>query len=308
MTVVALAGALTLGLLTVQDPSAPDPAIASDQPAAEQTEPQEQPADLGTIVVEGTLQERARAFVRDIGAPPPYRRLARWHRKVCVGVANMERDHAQFMVDRISEMAREVGLEAGEPGCGPTIVVVATDNSAELARLLVEDYDRMMRPVRGISDRGRRGLAEFRDTDAPVRWWHVSLPMDVDTGSLALGAIKVRQMSRIRSSTREQMAFTLILLDVNRVGTVPFGPLSDYLGLVALSQVDPATDYSGYQTIMNLFGPDGRSATLSDWDRDYLASLYYVPGDSARVSQEVRQIADQMVRRQTRDRPADQPD
>ena len=205
-------------------------------------------------------------------------------------------------------MALDVGLEVGEPGCGPTILIVATDNSAELANLLVEDYDRIMRPVRGISDRGRRGLAEFRETDAPVRWWHVSLPMDVDTGALALGSVRVRQVSRIRSNTREEMAFSLILLDVSRVGSVPFGPLSDYLGLVALSQVDPGVDYSGYDTILNLFGSEGRSATLSAWDKDYLASLYYVPGDSARVNQETRQIAEEMARRQRGERAEPRPD
>ena len=41
------------------------------------------------------------------------RGFARWQRSVCIGVHNMQATSAQYIVDRISGMAREIGLEVG---------------------------------------------------------------------------------------------------------------------------------------------------------------------------------------------------
>src|SRR5690606_16816968 len=50
----------------------------------------------------------------------------RWHRGVCVGATGLTTQQAQFLVDRISQRAQEVGLTPGRPGCDANVVVVFT--------------------------------------------------------------------------------------------------------------------------------------------------------------------------------------
>lgn len=264
--------------------------------------------DLGEIRAEATLEQRARAFVQEAMAPPRGRRAARWDEDICIRVANMDPQYAQVMIDRISRMAADLGLKPGEPGCRPNIIIASTNDGPVMAQALAVSMEADMRPVPGISDRGRAAFQAFQTSEAPVRWWHVSLPYDVDTGDLALGIVKVRQVSRIRSNTREDLALVMVILDVSKIGKVSFGALSDYVAMVVLTQADPDGDTSGYETILNLFRTEDRSAVLTDWDRDFLTALYSASRDRLRQASLRLEIAGRMADGQrTPDTPVDRP-
>lgn len=263
-----------------------------DAPPPQQPEPV---VDLGEIRIDATLEQRAAEFVRQAAEPPRGRRMARWDRDVCIRVGGMDARYAQFMIDRISTAAAGLGLKPGEPGCRPNIIIAATDDGPVMATALADSMEFDMRPVLGVSDRGRGAFQAFQTSQAPVRWWHVSLPVDVDTGNLALGMMRVRQVSRIRANTREDLASVSVILDVSKIGKVPFGALSDYVAMVVLSQVDPDADMTGYDTILNLFTTEDRSAVMSQWDRDYLAALYAARRDRLRQSAQNRDVASRLV-------------
>ena len=76
----------------------------------------------------GELEFDIRPYIRDfldeITLPARGRGYARWHRRVCVGVQNLENRPAQFIVDRVSSLALDVGLEPGEPGCNPQVIII----------------------------------------------------------------------------------------------------------------------------------------------------------------------------------------
>src|ERR1700754_4544819 len=68
---------------------------------------------LEDVVVERrSLEEATREFVGAFPDPVRRRGMARWHRGVCVGVVNLDAERAQFVVDRVSDVARELGLSA----------------------------------------------------------------------------------------------------------------------------------------------------------------------------------------------------
>ena len=289
--------------------AAPQTPASPPNPASQSQTPPSSPAaqdpgdatDLGTVIVEGTLQQRVERFVEEVGAPPPGQRLARWDDLICVGVANMNVRYAQFMADRVSQRAADLDLTIGEPGCRPNILVVATNDASGLAARLIDANPKGFRPSAASTDLGQDALERFRTSTSPVRWWHVSLPVSVDTGEVAANldgeppVVAVRDASRLRSSVREDLARVLIILDVSRIGEISFGALSDYVAMVALAQVDPAADMSGYPTILNLFAERSATAALTDWDRDYLTSLYSASRDRARASQQVREIGAAMI-------------
>ena len=80
-------------------------ALAGQPPATSPvTSPQKAPAtQLDEVEVVGQrLQDHVARFIDEVTAPPRRRNLARWDRKICVGVVNLDNRYAQFMVDRVS--------------------------------------------------------------------------------------------------------------------------------------------------------------------------------------------------------------
>lgn len=268
----------------------------ADQEAAPQ-EPQTPATSVEEVVVEGRrLEETVRAFVDEVAAPPPGRRLARWDREICVGAANLQPAYAQFMIDRIATAAVQVGLTSGEPGCRPDIMVIGSDDADALATRLVADNPQGFRPARSGTDMGEEALEAFVNSDAPVRWWHISLPVSVDTGDPAItlqgediATVTVRDASRLRSNVREDLARVVVILDVTRIGRVNFGALSDYVAMVALAQLDPQAETTGYDTVLNLFAQPTLTG-MTAWDRDYLTALYAAPRDRLRANQQIRDL------------------
>lgn len=289
MTLIALATSLALlAGGAPQDAAAPAPASS-----------QQEATNLAEIDVTGRrLKDEVQAFIGEVAAPPQGRQLARWDRSICVGVANLDPRYAQAMVDRIARTALDIGLDIDEPGCKPDIMVVAAADAGDLAKALVRDDPTGFRPARGSTDMGSAALERFQNTDAPVRWWHVSLPVSVDTGDLAIRldgeeapTIAVRDASRLRSNIRDDLARVIVIVDVSKIGRIGFGALSDYVAMISLAQIDPEADTSRYDTVLNLFedGAD-RSAGLTQWDKDYLKSLYSANRDRARATQQTQDI------------------
>lgn len=263
--------------------------------AAHQDSGQDQETRVGDVVVEGRRnQDRAREFAQQVAAPALNRRMARWPDRICVSVANFRNDGAQYIVDRISEVAQDIGLQIGEPGCRANIAIVFTDQADALAETLAEENHRAFRPGVGGADRGGAALRRFVESDAPVRWWHVSLPVDSETGNAAVRmpgqdpdrppVVSTFAASRLNSQIRDDLNKAIIIVDVQRAAGVDLAALADYLAFIALVQVDPDAETAGFDTVLNLFDGSGLSAGMSDWDMDYLHAIYSVLGSPVQRS------------------------
>jgi hypothetical protein len=285
---------------------------AAQQPAAQAARPQSS-AQLDDVVVEGRqLETMVRSFVTEVSQPANNRGLARWNRPICVGAVNLRNDVGQYVVDRISDIARELDVEAGEPGCRPNVLIVAADDGAALATAIVEDRPRNFDLRHNSTDAGTRAFRNFRTGDQPVRWWQISMPIDSETGGRAVRLpgdidpssgqpsapmIHVFAASRLRTQIRDDMVRSVIIVDVERLAGANLVQLADYLALVALAQVDAEADTSAFPTILNLFdGPATAPAGLTDWDRSYLRALY--EHDQFRINRnsQVRAVAEAVTR------------
>jgi len=270
-------------------------------------------AELNEVVVEGRqLESLVREFVTEVSEPAHRRGLARWNRPICVGVVNLRNEVGQYVIDRISDLARELEVEAGEPGCRPNILIVAAADGADLASAIVEDRPRNFDLRHDGTDAGTRAFRNFTTVDRPVRWWQTSMPVDSDTGLRAVRLpgdvdpasgpptaprINVFAASRLRTQIRDDMVRSIIIVDVDRLGGANLVQLADYLALVALAQVDAEAETSAYPTILNLFAdPASAPAGLTDWDRSYLTALY--EHDQLRINRnsQVRAVAEAVIR------------
>jgi hypothetical protein len=265
--------------------------------AAAQTAPsvpgQDQATDLADIVVEGRdLGEATRDFVGEIAAPVRGRGLARWQGRVCVGVISLEGEAAQYIVDRVSTVAEDLGLRPGDAGCTPNVVVIATDDGQTMARALVQSRPREFDTNVSGANRSDAALEDFQNSDRLIRWWHVSLPVDSETGDPAVRipgqaggdgsstmdyapSISVFSASRLNSQIRDELRQVIVVLDIDALDQASFEQISDYIAMVALAQVDPEAETGQFNTILNIFDPTvAADRFLTSWDTAYLRGLY----------------------------------
>ena len=291
--------------------AAPETQVQTQTPAPG---PQD-PTAIPDVVVEGrTLREFTRDFVAEVGAPPRRRGLARWDRRVCVGVVNLQFDAAQYLADRVSTVAEALGVEAREPGCDPNIVVVFTEDGAAMAQALVGENRRAFRMGIGGVDRGNVGLRQFQEEgDTAVRWWHVSLPVHEDTGLIAVrlpgGGIPIIKIlgSRLNNEIEDRLNKAMIIVDVDELEGTTFAQLSDYIAFVALAQVDPEAETAAYDTILNLFQDPAAPQALTDWDMAYLTALYSTHSRRINPGAQANDVARLLERDQRQPAPATPP-
>lgn len=287
--------------------------------AQERREPPETRVD--EILVEGRpLAEAARAFVQEVGEAPRRRGLALWRDEVCVGVVNLKPEAAQPLIDHISQVAERLEVETGDPGCAPNVIIVFTEEPKSLATQLVSANRRMFRLGTNNFNLDIVALREFQNSDAPVRWWHTSVPTNSNTGERAvrlpgdLGptgqpsapVIVVFAASRLHSQIRDDMNRVVIVADVDRTAELSPRQLGDYLAFVALAQVDAKGDLSGWPSVLNVFEDPASSDGFSEWDWAFLTALYADNRPQRTNAAAVADVvADQLADVLTRDRAAE---
>ena len=258
--------------------------------------------------IEDDLQIEIGKFIDEIAALPMGRGFARWQGRVCVGVHNLERTAAQYLVDRISALALDVGLAPGEPGCNPDVIVIFTADGKETASYIVENRAEVLRPTGdGGQHRGLAAMDEFAESDRAIRWWHLSMPVDARNGNsaqrqngeslTAYPTVIVDGPSRLHSGVRDAMLRVIIVVDSSKLTGTTWQQLGDYLAVVSLAQVDLDTDPRTFDSILNLFSNPKAYSGLTDWDRSYVRALYEF--DQQRNPRlQTGEIVSQMVQRE----------
>lgn len=273
--------------------------------SGQQTEapPVEEPAAvLDEVVVEGvSRREAARQFVSRVATAPAGARLGRWNGPLCISVANVKSPYGQMFADRIGEVAAGLGIRVGEPGCTANVLIIGTDDGPATAEALVEGWRARFRPPIDNTNMGLDALHRFRTSDAPVRWWHISMPVSADNGAIAVRIaggeppiIASRNVSRLRSPLRYDLWSATVVIDMSKTSNVPLPALMDYAAMVVLAQVDPRADYRGQPTILNLFDESEEFTGMTDWDLAYLTALYEAEVDRPSASAQEAAVADQL--------------
>lgn len=313
---VALALAALLAVAPAPAPQ--QPASAPQDPPPQSAPADPAPVDLGEIEVTGQpLDAMIRSFVDEVAAPNRRRGIARWDDRICIGVANLRAEPAQYIVDRVSTVAEDLGVIPGEPGCSPNVIIIASDDPDGLARQLTEERRRAFRMGGSGMDRGGDALEAFVSSEAPVRWWQVSMPADSETGQRATRipgecsgscdasgtnpmdyapVISTFAASRLSTQIVDYIFRTVVILDIDQIGGVSGQQLADYVAMVTLAQIDPEADTSRYASILNLFEAPDSAAGLTEWDRAYLAGLYDAERTRKNLHAGTTEIADSIYR------------
>ncbi|MFN3837726.1 MAG: hypothetical protein ACK4MI_08445 [Brevundimonas sp.] len=274
---------------------------------AQQANQDAQAAEVDAIEVVGsrqTIQRQAEEFVQEVGRAPDNAALARWGSKVCVGVVNLNSPYGRLVADRVSAVALDLGLNVGESGCRPNLMIIFASDAGDVARALVSHDRRGFMPDLPNSNLGDKALADFQTSERPVRWWHVSAAVELDTGAPIASStsgdstapvVNVRQMSLLKTGIREDLQRVVIVVDANRVRPANLASVADFVAFIAMAQVDPDVDVDDKPSILSLFSGNPTTDSLTSWDIAYLRSLYRAAPDRRVLRQQGREIARTMV-------------
>jgi len=274
-------------------------AVLAFQPA----EPPKDDETVSGVVVTAPAKldekEAIKAFVENVAADSGNGRIARWDRKVCAGVAGVKPEYAQFIVDRIAATSLKVGLEVGEPGCKVNVLVVFTPDSDGFVKRALKNHPQAFSRYDLEMTAGRTALRRFQNSDAPVRWWHVTHRVTEDGTRYNSGdQVQVYSTGRISSRTRDDFDRAIVVVDATRVGQVRFAALADYIAFVSLAQIDPDAAPDSGRSILSLFSDRAAGAepqqSLTDWDTAYLTGVYTARRDTRNSDGQKRDIEGSM--------------
>ena len=289
-------------------------AIAQQPPAAaaqssSSSAPVEETRHQREVIVAGSraeFQTKITGFVNqltDFDYGDSNRGLARWQDPICPLVTGLSRDMAEYILERVSEIARDVGAPlAGENCRYQNLFIIVTKNA--------EGYLRELEKRHGSTVFGEAApvlINEFIATPRPVRTWYDTvektpegLPMVqesfpgisqqkiVDIGGSAV-ALPVRpavsgatltnpwsQASHLELNVVWAIKRVYVVVDPTRFKGVKLGQLADYVSMAGLAQIKLNPSLGDDPTILRLFDgdPQAASAGLTDWDLAFLKSFY----------------------------------
>ncbi|HTV50126.1 MAG TPA: hypothetical protein VME21_02995 [Steroidobacteraceae bacterium] len=202
---------------------------------------------------------------------------------VCPLVSGLTQQDGEFVLERLSEIARVAGIGLADENCHPNLYVFVTPDPRQLLRTMQQrnrDFTFGAAALPGAVD-------EFIDTALPVRVWYNAdiwtawgqppddgRPHSVNDYPLIRG-----QSSRLESNVVYTLYRVFVIVDRTRLKGVTRGQLADYIAMVGLAKLTLA-ERPDKDTILKLFetGPRAAPASMTDRDQQVLKSLYRKDG------------------------------
>jgi hypothetical protein len=255
-----------------------DARAATDQSAPHDTSSDSNEVQEVTVTAQrATLTARVTAFVSKITKAPLEGGVALWRSPVCPLVSGVPREDGEFILDRISDIARIDGIPLGAENCHPNLFILVSKQPQELLR----------------------EMSDFPSTPCRIP------PCEIPTVSAAkVGPITMAGDGWYydgRSPNYQvvwQVFRAFVIVDASQVKGVTLGQFADYVALVGLAQVKPADTLGDAPTILKLFSgaPQAAPAGMTDWDQAFLKSVYMTDQSSHGQRRHlVRTMVSQMV-------------
>ena len=268
-------------------------------------------AEDSVVVVEGVRvnERQIDTFVDALTDVEFGGQIGRFERLACpaaVGLLSAEQN--ADIVSRLRVVAEAAGIEVGEEGCRPNLLVVVTHNKREFIEQLDRRYPAYFH---AMSARQVRRLAQSHD---PVAVWHVEgrigpdgqeaplavpnfaggmiltpdgfgRPMQGPDGNLIGGDFTVVDVTytpgRIRATTRPHFVASVIVAELGALAGLTTTQFADYAAMRTFAETEPArVALTGVPTILKAIDAPLDSAvplTLTHWDLSFLRALYALP-------------------------------
>ena len=167
LTLIAAAGlATSVDALAAGTTGAVAPADASSSASASASKSQSLP-EVTVLGQRLKLEPKVLSFVDGIVALENNEELARWNDPVCPLVSGLPRDEGEFILGRVSEIARTAGVPLAGEKCHPNLFIFVTTHPRELAQEMDQHRHGVV-----FANAAPLDVAQFIDTPRPVRVWY----------------------------------------------------------------------------------------------------------------------------------------
>jgi hypothetical protein len=279
----------------------------SSQDAASRRSSRETPSTLDTVTIEARREREIKRQIAKFvsGGVVTYFNdsLERWNKPICPQVAGLPKEPGEFILARVSQIARDSGAPLGSEDCKPNLFVVITDNPDRF----FENWFKRDRPSFNTCN-GSGPVEEFLHSRQPVRVFYnakfTSDGAELGTGALVLDDMHIQfpsaclstgvAGSRLRYGAVQALTSVVIIVDSRQTTNINMGQLADYIAMVGLAQIRVPADTGTAPSILLLFREsDPQPRGLSLWDEAFLQSLYTTDQSSVL---EVVMIKDRMFK------------
>lgn len=300
---------MTLRLILMAAVVAVMPAMALAQPAAA---PDREIDVTAQRLSKDSLRAEARDYVRAALNSIGDKQHARWFVPVCARAIGTTPQLGRLFTDRVNAVARFVGVRVAKPGCKPNIALLFTrEPLAVMAAINKREQGALERLPEAERVRLKR-------PDLPVRWWHFTREDAYDgrefelnpSGSPSNIPIDCNctfninpKASRIGAQTRLAITGAAVLVDLDRLGTVPLAALADHVAMAAMVKLKLEPEGRPQPSIMGLFEPGAPKADgFTPEDEAFLEAYYASGADTTGFDQRVQmagRIADTLLAQAT---------
>ncbi len=279
---VALSTTLTLNPLARAAPEPPAQAAPTQGSEGDTTQ------HMNTVTIEARreLEHQISHFVSSVIIRYLNDSMVRWDSPICPAVAGLSKDDGEFVLARVSQIARVAQAPLGTEHCKPNFFVVAADNPDALVAKWVKRFHAKLNTCNGLGY-----VKDFLHARTPIRVWYniqyrLDGKIDRSLGALDLMGVRVDLSygpctvvgagdSRLSYGAVQALSSVIIVADSKRIRALNIGQLADYVAMVGLAQIRLDGDTGTAPTILRLFQQaDPRPQGLSPWDRSFLYGLY----------------------------------
>jgi hypothetical protein len=282
-TIWSLAIAATACLAGTAATQTPAPAAlaAPAAPAAMSSSAADTLQEVTVTAKRFELAQRVSKFVYRIAALQNEEGLPRWWQPVCPLVGGLTRKDGEFVLERLSEIAREAGVPLAGETCAPNLFIVVNPDPQRLLRNMTLETR-----VQVFTGAKPSVVDAFIRTPQPVKAWYrtaMATPDGAIIGDANRPAASDDGYPIIDASTSYAklnviwvFAKVLVVVSQAQLRSVTRGQFADYVAMVGLANLKPGASLGDTPTIMTLFdgAPHSAPAALSDWDLAFLKSLY----------------------------------
>jgi hypothetical protein len=214
--------------------------------------------------------------------------LARWHRKICPAAAGLTQDQGNFVLGRISAIARAAGVPLAPEKCDPNLFVLFTTDPTKLIKDMTARNAGHFLALSGQRADGA-ALKKFAEGSQPIRAWYNAQLMGALGNDLrafdqsGFGGPQPLQndhatLSRIQHDDVQDLTSVLIFVDTRRIDGLKLGAVADYAAMLGLSKINLGADVTGDDSVLRLFTASHDMAAsvsqLGAWDVAFLKALY----------------------------------
>lgn len=261
-------------------------------------------APLPEVTVTGrlALERKAMTFVYQIAELQNREGMPRWNSPVCPSVQGLPRQEGEYVLARLSEIAREAEIPLAGENCHPNLYIIMTAGTGKLLRQLPSS-DRMLlfgHTAPSVID------AFIARPDVVRVWYNTSItdawgkpagsspPSGRENPTLQQTTLNYADSSRIIANVVWRMASVFVLVDQTQMHGVSRGQFADYVAMVSFAQIKPQAPQGDTPTILKLFQVPATDAPpgMSEWDRAFLKGLY---ATNQRLKMQRNAIAHSMV-------------